>query len=199
MDFPLQEIKEFLDHPNFDQKRALNSHKQLLIEKKNRLEGIIELVGQTIQSIEGGIGMSKKDMFEPFDMKKIEEHQKKYEKEVKENYGKTKAYEESKRKTATYKAEDWKRIQEHREEINKRMIQAIDKGPGDEEVQQIISEFRQHITDNFYECTPEIFRGLGDMYVNDPRFTKNFDKYQVGLAQFFREAMHYYCDHLEKN
>jgi DNA-binding transcriptional MerR regulator len=192
LDFPLQKIKEILDDPNFDRNKALDTHKQLLIEKKNRLERIIQSVEQTIESIEGGTIMSKKDMFEPFDMKKIEEHQKKYEQEVKETYGGTKAYEESIRKTASYKEDDWKRIKENSDDLYRRIIAVMDKGPANGEVQKLIGEFRQHITDNFYECTPEIFRGLGDLYVNDPRFTKNIDKYQPGLAAFLREAINVY-------
>lgn len=199
LDFSLLEIKEILDDPNFDRKQALFIHKQLLEEKMNRLKRIIQSVEQTLDSIEGGTEMAKKDMFEPFDMKKIEEHQKKYEQEVKEKYGGSKAYEESMKKTSSYKEEDWKRIQEKSEELYRRLIAAMSKGPADEEVQEIIGGFRQHITDNFYECTPEIFRGLGDLYVNDPRFTKNIDKYQPGLAEFMREAMHMYCDRLEQN
>jgi DNA-binding transcriptional MerR regulator len=198
LDFTLQEIKEILNNPDFDRKKALYTHKQLLEEKKHRLERIIQSVEKTIQSIEGGTVMTKKDMFEPFDMKKIEEHQKKYAKEVKEKYGGTKAYEESMQKTASYKEDDWRRIQEKGENIYKRVIETMHKGPADEEVQQLVGKFRQYITDNFYECTPEIFRGLGDLYVNDSRFTKNIDKYQPGLAAFLREAMHIYCDNLER-
>jgi DNA-binding transcriptional MerR regulator len=194
LDFPLQHIKEILDDPNFDRKKALRTHQKVLVEKKLRLERMIRSIEQTIKSIEGGRTMSKKEMFEPFDMKKIEAHQQQYEPEVKEKYGGTKAYEESYRKTSTYQEKDWRRIKEGSESIYKRIIDNMEKGPSHEDVQQLIGELRQHITDNFYECTVDIFRGLGDLYVNDPRFTKNIDKYQPGLAQFLREAMHVYCD-----
>src|SRR4051794_6613571 len=53
--FSLHEIKEILDRPEFDRKRALEAHKELLLEKKKRLEDIIFTVDKTIQSIEGGI------------------------------------------------------------------------------------------------------------------------------------------------
>ncbi|OQO99711.1 TipAS antibiotic-recognition domain-containing protein [Saccharococcus caldoxylosilyticus] len=42
-----------------------------------------------------------------------------------------------------------------------------------------------------YDCTFDIFRRLGDLYVNDERFTKCIDRYQMGLAAFLREAMLY--------
>jgi hypothetical protein len=43
----------------------------------------------------------------------------------------------------------------------------------------------------------EIFRGLGDLYVADERFTANNDRHGPGLAQFMRDAMHIYCDRKE--
>jgi hypothetical protein len=33
-------------------------------------------------------------------------------------------------------------------------------------------------------------RGLGDMYVSDPRFTANYDRIAPGLAQYVRDAIH---------
>ncbi len=196
-DFSLQEIKQILDDPQFNHRQALESHKKLLVEKKDRLERMIRSIDQTIDTLEGGRKMSKKEIFEPFEMKKVEEHRQKFDQEVKEAYGDTNAYRESLHKTKSYKEDDWKRIHEQNEDLYRRLIANMHKGPKDKEVQQIIDSFRQHITDYYYECTLEIFRGLGEMYVNDPRFTKNIDKYEKGLAAFKREAIHIYCDRLE--
>jgi DNA-binding transcriptional MerR regulator len=197
LDFSLQDIKRILENPSFDRKKALATHKQLLMEKKNRLERMIESIDQTIDSIDGGTKMAKKKMFEVFDMKKIEEHQKKYEQEVKEKYGDTLAYEQSQQKTQSYQAEDWKRIQEKMEQLYGDLADLMDREPTNAEVQRLIGDYRQYITDNFYDCTVEIFRGLGDLYVDDPRFTKNIDKVQPGLSEFLHAAMHVYCDELE--
>jgi hypothetical protein len=47
-------------------------------------------------------------------------------------------------------------------------------------------EHRQHISRWFYDCTYEIHVGLGDLYVNDARFTANIDKARPGLAAYLR-------------
>lgn len=198
MDFSLDKIKQILDDPEFDQEQALNTHRKILMEKRNRLERMIDSVEQTLQSLEGGREMSNKDRFDPFDKSEIEAHQKKYEKEVEERWGDSPAYKESQKKTASYTKEDWKRIQEEGYEIDRQIIARMDQGPEDQEVQRLIREKRQHITDNFYYCTPEIYRGLADMYVNDHRFTKNIDKLKEGYAAFLHKAMHAYCDRLEQ-
>ena len=38
-----------------------------------------------------------------------------------------------------------------------------------------------------------MYAGLGDLYVNDPRFTRNIDKARKGLAAFQRAAMRAYA------
>jgi MerR family transcriptional regulator, multidrug-efflux activator len=197
MDFSLHEIKDIIDRPEFNRKENLKKHKELLLAKKKRLEEIIQTVEMTIFSIEGGYQMENKDMFKGFDSKEIEEHQKKYSKEAKERYGKE-TVEKVEKRTAGYSSEDWREIQNKTDEIYKRIIAGMDNGAEDPGVQRAVAGWRQLITDHYYDCTLDIFRGLGDLYVDDPRFTKNIDKYQQGLAAFFKEAIHYYCDQQEK-
>lgn len=196
--FSLQEIKQILDNPGFDRNQALKAQKELLIKKKERLEKIIVSVEKTIASIEGGTQMPKKEMFEAFDMSEIERHQQKYAEETRQKYGHTEAYKESQRRTSGYTKDDWAAIMAKQDEIRKRIIALMDKGPADPQVQEAVEEWRQLITDSFYTCTLEIFRGLGDLYVNDERFTASIDKYRPGLAKFMREAMHLYCDNQNK-
>ncbi len=49
---------------------------------------------------------------------------------------------------------------------------------------------RQQITRWFYDCSHEIHRGLGDMYVQDPRFTATYEGTAPGLAAYVRDAIH---------
>ena len=70
----------------------------------------------------------------------------------------------------------------------------MDRNPADDEVQILVQKWRDYISNNFYNCTIEIFRGLALMYVADERFTNNIDKYGQGLAQFLSDAMNIYCD-----
>lgn len=193
MDFTLLEIKDILDRPDFNRKEALNNHMELLLSKKKRLEKIIQTVKETIDSIEGGYQMEEKDLFKGFDMTEIENHQKKYSEEAKRKYG-NETVERVEKRTSGYSAEDWGKIQAETEGIYKRVIAGMDRGPDDPEVQLAVADWRQFISDHYYDCSLEIFRGLGDLYVDDSRFTKNIDKYKAGLAQFLKKAIHHYCD-----
>ncbi len=49
---------------------------------------------------------------------------------------------------------------------------------------------RLHIHERFYDLSHDFHRGLGDMYVADPRFTKTYDDLAPGLAAYVRDAIH---------
>ena len=193
LDFSLKEIKDILDSPDYDRKKTLEKHHKLLLKKKDRLEKIIKSVENTIDSINGGKRMDNREMFDGFDMSEIEEYKEKYAEEVRNTYDKE-VVDECQQKTANYTEEDWAVIQAKGNEIYKKLASLMDRNPDDPQVQQIIGEYREYITANFYNCTLEIFRGLGDLYINDPRFTKNIDKVKEGLSEYLRKAMHIYCD-----
>lgn len=196
LDFSLEEIKNILNSPNFDKAHCLSIHRQLLLEKRQRLDNIIASLDQTLSSLEGGKEMSKKEMFKPFDIKDIESHKAKYAKETEERYGNSDAYKESQRKTSKYDKADWENIMGEAGEIYSDLATLMDRKPADKEVQALVEKWRNHITKNFYNCTPEIFRGLALMYTADERFAENIDKYGEGLAQFLSDAMIIYCDNL---
>ncbi|SDX45195.1 MerR family transcriptional regulator [Paenibacillus sp. PDC88] len=194
--FSLQEIGPILDRPDFDRRGALAAHKELLLEQKRRLEELIDTVDRTLEEENGGMTMSKEEMFNGFDMKSIEEHKAKYSQEAKEKYG-AEMVTQTERRTDAYTEQDWARIHARNKEINDKIEGAMDLGPANAQVQEGVAELRQEITNNYYDCTPEIFRGLADLYVEDSRFTNNIEKGRTpGYAAFLREAMIIYCDSL---
>lgn len=192
LEFSLQEIKTILQDENFDREKALKEQRNLIIKKKNRLEKIIESIDDTINNFGGNV--MNKENFKAFDYEDIKKHEEKYKEETERKYGKTDAYKESKEKTSKYSKNDWENIMGEAESIYVELSKLMDKEPSDEQVQLLVEKWRNHITENFYNCTIEIFRGLALMYVADERFTKNIDKYGEGLAQFLSDAMNIYCD-----
>ncbi|WP_434799292.1 MerR family transcriptional regulator [Terrisporobacter vanillatitrophus] len=61
LDFQLNEIKDIITNPHFDKMKALENHKKLIILKRDRLNGLIELINKTLK---GANTMS----FNEFDM-----------------------------------------------------------------------------------------------------------------------------------
>lgn len=192
--FDLKEIKTVLDNPVYDRRSALESHKELLQEKKRRITRLIKTVDKTIRDMEGDIKVKEKDLFEGFDDSKLEE----YKKEAREHWGHTDAHKESERKTASYTKKDWEEVSAESGDIYKNLADLMKAGrkPVDADVQKQVKRWFDFICERFYKCTPEIFRGLADMYVEDKRFTKNIDKFGTGLAEFKSKAMKIYVDNL---
>ncbi len=186
LDFPLSQIKEIMNNPNYDKEEALKKQKELLIQQRQRIEGLIKLIEKRI---EGDNNMS----FKEFDMNEIEENKKKYAKEVKERWGTSKAYEESEKKTSSYNKEKWGDINQETSEIFNGFAELRNSDPGSEEVQELVRRWQKYITDNFYTCTNEILSGLGLMYVEDERFKENLDKNGEGTAKLMAEAIKSYC------
>ena len=63
-----------------------------------------------------------------------------------------------------------------------------------EVVQNKIKALQEFITNNYYNCTNEVLKGLGQMYVNDQRFKRSIDKAGgEGTAEFVRDAILVYC------
>ena len=192
LDFPLSEIKRILDDPYFDEMEALKMQRKILVEKRDRLNSIIHSVDETIEAIRGGKEMDSNERLRPFDRSKLDEFQQKYEQEVRKRYGQTKAYEQSEKKRKSYRDDDFAKIEQERLAIFKKIAAVMDQNPGEEAVQRLIHEWRMHITRYHYECTIEIFRGLGEMYKADERFKENLDQIKNGLAEYMSEAIHIY-------
>lgn len=186
LDFPLQEIKEIMANPHYNKEEALKKHKELLIQKCNRLEALIALVDNTLK---GDENMS----FKEFDRTEIEAVRKKYAAEVKERWGNTDAYAESEEKTNSYDEARWKSLCGESAEILREFGKMRDTDPESKEAQALVKKWQNYITANFYHCTKEILSGLGLMYVNDERFTKNIDQNGEGTAAFMAKAIEVYC------
>ncbi|MGV8981934.1 MerR family transcriptional regulator [Clostridium sp.] len=84
LDIPLKEVKEIMASAHFDKMQALKSHEKLLVLKRNRLNGLIELVNKTLK---GETTMS----FKEFDMseyyKALEEFKTEHKNIIIKSYG----------------------------------------------------------------------------------------------------------------
>ena len=186
LDFSLKEIKEIISNPQYNRKKAMENHKNLLIMKKNRIENLISLLENITN---GGSSMS----FKEFDMSDIQKEQKKYAGEIKERWGETEAYKESENKTAKYSKDKWANLAEEADAIFKEFSAIKNETETSEKAQALVEKWRAYITKNYYNCTKEILAGLAEMYIGDERFKNNIDKYSEGTAEFMSKAIKEYC------
>ena len=184
LQFPLKQIKEILDSPNFDPQEALAQQIELLELQKEHLEGLIAHARQIQKT--GVINMN----FSAYDQRKIDE----YSACAKEKWGTTDAYKEYEQKTAGQSKADARSAAEGLMDIFRELGRIRTASPASEEAQALIKKLQDYITAHYYTCTTQILRGLGQMYAAGGEMTENIDKAGgEGTALFAMESIEIYC------
>lgn len=176
--FPLGEIKAILDSNGFDKEAALKEQIKLLEMQKNRLDEIIDSARKLL--MKGNDNMN----FSAFNKSEID----KYADEAKKKWENTAAYKEfaEKHSDSNDKTEEFMQIFA---EIGK--IKHLE--PVSQTVQSMIKKLQNFITENYYTCTDDILKGLGQMYIADERFKNNIDSTGGnGTAEFTAQAINTY-------
>jgi DNA-binding transcriptional MerR regulator len=184
----LSEIQEILGSPNFDVIGSLEAHRIELEKRVERLNRLITTVDKTILHLNGGMTMSKKQIFEGFTEEQVEE----YAEEARQRWD-PKLVNESMRLWKSYSDEKKKAIGAEGEANYWEIFDTMDKGYDSPEVQAGVSKWHQHMR-YFYEPTMEILSGLGYGYRDDPRFRATFEKFSPEFPEFLCEAIQFYCE-----
>ena len=108
-----------------------------------------------------------------------------YYEEAKERWGDTAAWREFEKRSDPSEETD-----DGLMKLFARLGEVKDLPPESGEAQTAVAGIQQYISAHYYECTDEIFAGLGEMYAADERFKKNIDKAGgAGTAEFARAAI----------
>ena len=116
--------------------------------------------------------------------------------EAEQRWGDTDAWQESTRRTSSYGKQDWQRMRLEQEAVEQCFADALAAGlsAASDEARAAAAAHRAHISTWFYEVSPEMHRGLADMYVADERFAAHYDKRAAGLAAYVRDVIHANAD-----
>jgi len=184
--FPLDRIAALLDGET-DPAAHLRTQRRLLTERIARLQAMISAIDQTMEANEMGLRLKPEERFEVFGDFVPEDH----EAEARARWGSSPAFDESQRRAAQYSKDDWLQLKKEAGDIVEGLAAAMGAGVSADNVEamDLAERHRQHITRWFYNCSYEIHRGLGEMYVTDPRFTTHYDAAAPGLAVYVRDAI----------
>ena len=182
--FSLKDIQGILDAPVFNRNRVLEQQVELLKAKIVHLQNRIHLAN--------GIKLTgvKYLEFNNWDPKKIDE----YQAQAETLYGKSKAWQEYQQKAKS-------RTKEQNQNVNEQVMDffvALGKikhlPPDSPEAQTWVKDLQIFFTENFYTCTPQILKGLGEMYAGGGSMTENIDAAGgPGTGEFAWEAIQIYC------
>lgn len=188
--FPLLKIKEIIHSPSFDRAAALDLHHKMLLDKRNRLDHLIETVERTVRHLKGEITLTNEQKFQGFDFSHNP-----YEQEARERWGDN-AVDRYNEKLGKMSKEDQAQLGDRMNAIYRKLADLRGGAPDTPKAQAAIREWYD-LLNEMGAYSPEAFKGLGQMYVEDERFTRNIDQFGEGLAIFMRDAMAAFADRLE--
>jgi len=182
--FPLKDIQGILGTPDYDRNRVLEKQVELLKAKIDHLQDCIhmangiKLMGIQCLNMED-FNMSKKD---------------KYYDQAKVLYGKSEPWKQWEEKSS-------KRTEAQEQDVNGKVMDFFvrlgtmkNEAPDSEAVQGWVKELQEFFTENFYDCTPQILLGLGEMYAGGGSLTENIDAAGGrGTGEFAWQAIRIYC------
>jgi DNA-binding transcriptional MerR regulator len=185
--FSLAGISSILSDSEIDPTEHLRRQHRLLKERIDTLQAMVTAVEQMMEVSAMGISLTPEERFEVFGDWSPED----YEGEAEERWGDSDAYRQSQRRTSAYTKEDWLRIKAEGSALEKRFAAAMREGVGADSAaaMDLAEEHRQQIVRNFYDCSPQMHRGLGQMFVMDPRFRAHYEEIAPGLAEFVSRAI----------
>jgi len=119
-----------------------------------------------------------------------------YAAEAEERWGDSEAWRQSRSRTKRYTKADWEAVKAEQQAVTTGFVEAMRAGlaPTSPEAMDVAESHRRHIHDRFYELDHRFHRGLADMYIADPRFTRTYDDVEPGLAAYVRAAIHANAD-----
>ncbi|WP_098899479.1 MerR family transcriptional regulator [Streptomyces sp. st77] len=183
----LPAIKDVLEGQR-DTAVALRAHLRLLEQEQARIGRQIASVRTTLHKTQEGMELMAAEVFDGFDHTA-------HEQEVTERWGRD-AYEEGDRWWRSLGDAEKKAFQDEHEAIARDWGRAREAGLAADgpEAQELA---RRHCAwlSSAKEPNRSYVIGLGEMYVADPRFGKNYDRYGDGTAAFVRDALTVYARH----
>ena len=184
LEFPLKDIQAILDAPDFDRNRILEQQVEMLKAKAAHLQNLIHLAN--------GIKLTgvKNLKFKNWDPKKIDE----YSAQAETLYGKTDAWQEYQQKSKNRSKGQEQALGDGILELFTKLGTMKAQSPDSPEVQSWVQQLQAYITEHFYNCTPQILQGLGEMYAGGGSMTENIDAAGgKGTGEFAREAIRIFC------
>jgi DNA-binding transcriptional MerR regulator len=184
--FALSDITDLVSDPDAEPAEHLRRQHALLAARLERTRRLVTAVERAMEAEKLGISLTPEERLEVFG----DHDPAQYADEVTRRWGDTDAYRQVRQRTKSYGKQDWLAIKAEAAQITAAFAAALAAGEalGSAAATTVAEQHRQHIIRWFYDCPPEMHRGLGEMYVADERFTANYDSVAPGLAAYVRDA-----------
>ena len=187
LELPLEQIATLLDGDE-DAATHLRRQRDAVIHRLDELHGLVSAIDRALERTMDDRPATPEDLRELFG----DAFDDGYQQEAQERWGESEQWKQSQSRTAGYTVADWAQVKDEMDAVNAAFVAALTSGEPTtgESAMDAAEQHRLHIERRFYDVSHDFHRGLGDMYVSDPRFTKTYDDLAPGLAAYVRDAIH---------
>src|SRR3954470_1991814 len=191
LELPLDRIATLLASGE-DPAQHLRRQRDAVMTRLDELRSIVVAIDRALEREMNDEPATTEDLKELFGDGFTDE----YEQEAQERWGETDAWKQSQSRTKRYTKADWEQVKAEADAVNAAFVAALQSGePATSAAAMDAAEqHRRHIHDRFYDLDHTFHRGLADMYVADPRFTKTYEDLAPGLAAYVHDAIHANAD-----
>jgi DNA-binding transcriptional MerR regulator len=196
--FSLKQIQKVLGRSDFDQLKALYSHRDALNREWEKIGKLLKTIDKTIEHLKGKEKMKDREFFDGFNislMTKAKSGASYFEAEeivFKSVKNPTKSIQDVEGRGRAF----YENIITMAHAIFKDLAGYIDKGlaPSAEDVQGIIK--KHHIlTQEIHTATKEVYLALAQLYEEHPEFRKQLEPFHPRLFTFMSQAMKIFAEH----
>ena len=185
--FPLDGIDD-PRRPARGRAEHLRRQHRLLTERIERLQAMAAAIEKELEAQQMGISLTPEEQFEVFGTDKVGGE---WADEAEQRWGNTEAYRQSQQRTSKYTKQDWVKLKAEADESLRAFADALRAGTSADSpaAMDLAEAHREYISRWFYDCDHDTHRGLAQMYVADPRFSKLYEDIAPGLAQYVHDAI----------
>ena len=186
--FALANIRNILESPSFNRAEAFALQRKYLLHERARLDTMLAVLDKSMDAAKGEIAMSQSEKFAGLSFEGNP-----YEEEARALWG-NEAVDKNERHLAGLSAGERADVTAKMNALYAKLAALRGGAPDSEETQKLIHKMYGFFNNSFgIHYTIEAFAGLGRMYVEDERFTRNINKFGDGLAAFLMKAMEAYA------
>jgi MerR family transcriptional regulator, thiopeptide resistance regulator len=190
--FALEQIALLLDDPSADLGEHLRHQREAVMSRLDEMQDLVTAIDRALEKEMSGIKLTKQERRELFGAGFSDD----YAQEAKQRWGDTEEYQESQRRAAQYTKQQWQQIKAEGDANHGEFAAAMNDGePATSERAMVAAEQHRQLIEKWFNPVPyPMHKGMSDMYVTDPRFTKTYEDIAPGLAQYVRDAIHANAD-----
>jgi len=192
LDLSLKAIAEILDDPGFDLAEALTGHKMALAARRDRLDILLHTIDNTIDHLKNKTMSNFEQLYEGLDGAAA------LRQEAIDKWGEE-AITRSENALTEMGPAALQKLKADQRDINQRLRALVDEHAQSDAVQEQIARHYEMIRGFWGMRTGEAikasaYKGLGDLYASDDRYTMADGRPDPRFAAFMRTAMAHFAE-----